>query len=142
MGGYQGRVCYAKWGRTHEGSYREKERGCFSCSQDGHFSWDFPQDSISMFFHYNQVGHNKVDCPRLIGGVVTVRALATLRITDGHEGRAESPLVRNWAFQLQTNETRVPPHAIVGMFHFYFLHALLYSFFLSCDYLCEKLYLV
>ena len=74
-----------------------------------------------MCFHYNQVGHKKADCPRLMGGAMSAPALVTLRITDGRKGRAEALAVRSRALQLQAGEARVSSDAIVGILSFAFL---------------------
>lgn len=48
----------------------------------------------------------------------------TLRIVDGREGSTEAPVVRSRAFQLKTEEARVPPDVFVGMYHIHLLYVL------------------
>ena len=60
-----------------------------------------------MCFHYNQLGHKKVDFLRLMSGVVRAPALVTLRITDGRKGREYALVVRSQALQLQAGEAKV-----------------------------------
>ena len=91
-----------------------------------HFSRDCPRGSVPMCFHYNQVGHRKVNYLRLIGGKVNAPAPVTLRIIDDCEGMAEASTMRNRALQLQAREARVSLNAIVGML----------SFFSSCFIVC------
>lgn len=81
--------------RTHEGSNREKGMGCFSCGRASQFIKDCPLGSSPVCFHCNQVGYMKVDYPTLTSGVVMAPALATLRIINGREGRAEALVVRS-----------------------------------------------
>lgn len=63
----------------------------------GHVSKDYPRGSFPICFHYCQVVHKKAGCPRLLGGAESAPALVTLRITNGHEGKAESPTMRSQA---------------------------------------------
>lgn len=52
-----------------------------------------------------------------------------LRINDGCEVRAEAPVVRSLAFQLQAKEACIPSGAIASMCHIRFLHAFInYAF--------------
>ena len=39
----------------------------------------------------------------------------TLRITDGHQGKAETLLVKSGAFQLTTNEARAALDVVTGI---------------------------
>ena len=75
------------------------------------------QMSELLCFHYNQRGHKKANCPQLTAASVPVKALApaTLRITDGRQGKAEAPVVRSRAFQLTTEEARAAPDVVTGM---------------------------
>lgn len=104
LGGHQVRGHYAECGRTHEGSFHEKGRGCFSCGHTIHFSRDFPRGLVLICFHRNQVAHKKADCPGLSGGAVQALAPTTLRITVDRDGILEAPMVRSRSFQLQTGE--------------------------------------
>ena len=60
-----------------------------------HVIRDYPQGTSSLCFHCNQVGHKKVNCPKLMRRSVRAPAPATLRIIDGREGRVEVPMLRN-----------------------------------------------
>ncbi|CAH1420926.1 unnamed protein product [Lactuca virosa] len=44
---------------------------------------------MRIFYHCDQVGHVKTNCPQLVARPAQALALATLRITDGGQGRAE-----------------------------------------------------
>ena len=50
-----------------------------------------------------------------VSASVKAPAPATLRITDGRQGKAEAPVVRSQAFQLTTEEARVAPDVVTGM---------------------------
>ena len=86
----------------------------------GHFSMDCPQGASLLCFHYNQVGHKKVDRPTMRGGAVSAPALVTVRITSGNEGRVGAPSERIRALQCQTGEARTPTGDIAGMLSFAF----------------------
>lgn len=88
--GLQGRGRSAKCGRSHKGSCREKRVGCFSCHQIDHFSRECLKGLRLIFFHYNQVCHNKIDYLGLTDRVASASAPITLRITNGHEGGIEA----------------------------------------------------
>ena len=52
---------------------------------------------------------------------------ATLRITEGRQGKSDAPMVRSRAFQLTSKEVRASPDVVTVMF-------LLPSFFLYVSY--------
>ena len=55
--------------------------------------------------------------------------LATLRITDGHQGKAETPMVKRKAFQLTTGEARPAPDVVtVIYFIMSFIAFLIYAY--------------
>lgn len=76
-------------------------------------------------FHYNQVGHKKVDCLNLCSGAVTTPTPSPLRITESREDKTESPILRILAFQLTTEEARSALDVVTGMFSL--LYLLLFS---------------
>ena len=43
-------------------------------------------------------------------------APATLRITDGRQGRAEAPVAKSRAFQMIAEEARATPDVVTGMY--------------------------
>lgn len=128
VGGHQSRGRCSKCGRTHEGSFRERRRGCFNCGQLGNFSKDCPRGLVPMCFLYNQVGHKKADTPTLMIGAVRTPAPTTLRITYDRKGRVEALAVRSRTLQLQAGETIVSSNAIAGTFNFHFLHHIIYLY--------------
>lgn len=65
-------------------------------------------------------------------------SLATLRITDGLEGRAEASVVRSQAFRLQPKETQFLSDAVAGIYHICFLHAFIIMIMIIC--LCVRRY--
>ena len=42
-------------------------------------------------------------------------APTTLRINDGHQGKAEAPVVKGKSFQLTTDEAHVAPDVVTGL---------------------------
>lgn len=56
-------------------------------------------------------------------------ALATLRITDGRQGKAEDPVVRSRALQFTAEEAQVAPNVVNNMYYFYhFVTAFVYAY--------------
>ncbi|XP_023741059.1 uncharacterized protein LOC111889150 [Lactuca sativa] len=49
-----------------------------------------------------------------MAGKVTTPSLATLRIIDGRQGRAEAPTAWSTAFQLTVEEARAAPNVVMG----------------------------
>lgn len=72
------------------------------------------------------MGHKKVNCLKLTRGAVAVPVPATLRITDGHKGKATTPVVKSMAFQLTVVQTRTTPDVVIGMFSIYYSLSLLF----------------
>lgn len=68
-----------------------------------------------------QVIHKKADFPSLIGGAMRTPSLATLRITDGCQGKNEAPMVKSIVFQLTTEEGRVVPNVVTNMYSYLFI---------------------
>lgn len=61
----------------------------------------------------------KAECTLLVVKPVQALAPATLRITDGHQGKVISPMARGRAFQLIEEEARAAPDVIASVFQFY-----------------------
>lgn len=59
-------------------------------------------------------------------------ALQTLRITDGRHGKVKAPTVRSIAFQLMTEEARVTPNVVTGVYSIYFTDGSLYMLTFVC----------
>ncbi|XP_023747608.1 uncharacterized protein LOC111895775 [Lactuca sativa] len=78
-------------------------------------SRDCPNRAL-ICFHCNQIGHKKADLSRLSGGPMVAPAPTTLRITNGHQGKAEAPVVKSRAFQLTIDEARAAPNVVTGNF--------------------------
>ena len=79
-------------------------------------------------FQCNQRGHKKSQCPSLAAaGKVSAPAPATLRITDGRQGRVETPVAKSRAFQLTAEEARATPDVVTGMYF-----SLIYAFIIDC----------
>ncbi|XP_023743260.1 uncharacterized protein LOC111891437 [Lactuca sativa] len=76
----------------------------------GHMSKDWPRKAL-ICFHCNHTSHKTVDCLRLSGGAVVVTAPATLRITDGRQGKTETPVVKSRA-----DEAQAAPNVVTGTF--------------------------
>lgn len=49
-------------------------------------------------------------------GAVVAPTPSTLRITNGWEGKATTPVVKSRAFQLTAKEARVTPYIVKGIF--------------------------
>ncbi|XP_052622446.1 uncharacterized protein LOC128127794 [Lactuca sativa] len=100
----QGRGCYDKCGRTHEGTCMAGSLGCFKCGRTSLVSRDCTTTTTTTIsgpicFQCNQRGHKRSDCPSLAAArQVAVPAPATLRITDGRQGRTEVPVAKSRAF--------------------------------------------
>ena len=71
--------------------------GFYKCRQTGHMSRDCPRSAL-IFFQCNQADHKKADCPRFSGGLVVAPGAATLRITNGRQGKAEAPFLKRREF--------------------------------------------
>ena len=70
-----------------------------------------------IYFHCNQRGHKKSQCPSLAAaGKVAAPAPATLRITDGRHGQGEAPMAKSRAFQMTAEEARATPDVVTGMY--------------------------
>lgn len=124
--GQQGWGHCAKFGKPLDKACRVAGSGCFSCFQTGHFGRDCPHGAF-ICFHCNNASRKKADCPRLIGGVVAEPTLATLQMTNGHQGKVEALVLKNRAFQLTFEEERATPDVVTGMYPYhicYFFHCL------------------
>lgn len=85
--------------------------------------------STKICYHYEQVGHMRVNCPLLVARPDQVPTPATLRITDGQQGRANSPSARCYTFQLTTKEGRAAKDVVTSIFPF-----IIFSFIFWYDY--------
>ena len=85
--GQQRRCQYSTCEKLHDGIFHSRGLGCYKCGRVGHVNRDCPQGASLLCFHRNRVGHKKHDGPMLRGGEISAPALATLRITNGREGR-------------------------------------------------------
>ena len=91
-----------------------------------------PPVSNLICFHSNQRGHKKAHCPSLDAArSVSAPAPATLRITDGRQGRSNVHVVKSKAFQLSAKEARATLDVVKGMYllltSLYLLNCLLMS---------------
>ena len=78
----------------------------------------------------NQKGHKKSQCLSLAAvGKVLAPAPATLRITDGHQGRVETSVAKSRASQLTVEEARATPNVVTDM-HFSLISAFIIECFL------------
>ena len=66
----------------------------------------------------------KAQCPLLAARSVQAPAPATLRLTDGGQGRAEPPKAPGRAYQLVTEEIRSALEVSAGMFFCFLLFML------------------
>ncbi|KAL7608806.1 hypothetical protein Lser_V15G12358 [Lactuca serriola] len=114
---------YGKCGNMHEGACKAGISGCFKCGRTGHMSRDCTATTNTttisnlVCFQYNQRGHKRAQCPGLAAaGQVAAPDPATLRITDGHQGRVEAPTARSRAFQLTAEDAREAPDVVMGSF--------------------------
>lgn len=74
------------------------------------------------------MGHKKADYPRLSGEAKRAPNLATLRITDGQEGKVEVHVVKGITFQLTVEEARAALDVVTGMC--LIMYFLLFPFFM------------
>lgn len=58
----------------------------------------------------------KVNCPLLAAKTTQVLVPATLRITDGHQGKTDPSRGEGRAFQLGVEEARATPYIVTGTF--------------------------
>ena len=67
-------------------------------------------------FHCNQRGYKKSYCLSLsVAGKVVATAPATLRITEGRQGRSEALVVKSRDFQMTAEEAHVTLDVVTGM---------------------------
>ena len=124
-----------KCGRLHDGACKAGSVGCYKYGRTGHMSRDCTASTTTIAasnlicFQCNQRGHKKSQCPSLAAvGKVVAPAPATLRITDGRQGRADAPVAKSRAFQMTAAEARATPDVVTGMY-FPFISALIIDCF-------------
>ena len=75
------------------------------------------KQNMCVYFNDNQLGHFKDKCPLLKkASKMQAPTHVKLRITDGRQGRDESPRAKGWAFQLTAEEDKEAPDVVVGTF--------------------------
>ena len=91
--------------------------------------------SMRIYYYCDHIAHMKANSPLLATKPVQAPALATLRIIDRVQGRAEPTSARGRAFQLMAEEARTAPDVVAGMFSIPYLIDYFYCM-LMCLHLC------
>ena len=61
--------------------------------------------------------HENANCSSFLAArLVVTPAPATLRITDGRQGKADAPVIRIMDFQLTAEEARIAPDVVTSMY--------------------------
>lgn len=82
---------------------------CLKCDKEGHYNRYYKQEAygVRTYFYYNHMGHMKANCPLLNPiGIIQAFVPATLRITDGQQGKVKALRDKGRAFQLMVEEAR------------------------------------
>lgn len=124
--GQQGWSSCDKYRKPHKGVCRLGGLGCYKCGMTSHISIDCTQVLSLIFFHCNHIVHKMVECPRLMGGAVTIPALATLKITNGCHSKVEALVVRGRSFQLSVEEAYAAPDVVTGMYLLFTLYSFIF----------------